>query len=966
MKLLELLEDDSRDLVIIYPGRFHPFHIGHGKVYKYLKQKYSNAKVFISTSGKTDNEKSPFTFEEKKKMMMLAGVDSSAIVQCKSPYQSIEIVEMFDPDKTVVVFAVSEKDMENEPRFDFSNGVSFKKNGEPAHMQKWEGMESADTVRKHSYIATTPTFPFTIRGTEINSASQIRNMISKSDDTELSQILQDLYNVADIPQDVMDIFKRKIGNSTMNENWNEDLTSAFLIEDNTMSISILEALTESEFSAKQIKMAFGILNDPRYKQGNYSGAVAAIEKVAKGLSEHPSVANALKRANEGFMATIGQGIDNVAVGAGKLAKKGVKKGAKKGLDATKKGLNKLSKLGSKNTSYDVKTGKTNTTYGMANAKNESVATDIKDYVDDHKEHFDAYPMDVEISDKLYDWDEYWAILDKAYPGEYPKFESVKESVDAGDLEKLQKAYKHNEDRNAHSENIHMLAQAFGDRGEIKAIEGLLKITKRQGYVTPEQSEVMYNSIHKPYIKKLFPVEESQVKEHGYANEQHEQLEYIHHVLQECGDGNVDNAMVDQAIEYVEDIREQHFNADGSTKSESIREVTATTNDLPAPLSPEVMEASIDDLPQKVKDWLSNYPAGEGEYAFAKGIPNTEANNKIINSIAKIVPIRRRYRAKSKPGYDRPRQYAHKDHADTIALYVKENIDEGKYRGYDVEVRFIKDAHPFTVPALRITGPDLEDIKHQIDHWLDESSMADTLATAKNADINDFHFYSDSSDIAKAHTRKHTLPRIDTEKYQERDGLEGPIMTKSGKVVYYDPKEGSYYDPDTDIYLSYEEWKELGEAVDFFAETARKMAIKDGIMHYSDAKGTSEYKEGQKAAKNGEPYDSNPYESGAEKLRWSKGHNEWRHANKRKKGEPNYGARGQFESEEDGVSAEDLVDIITHRIKMNKELMLSLLGDEGPGPLMNAIENVADFYSGTTEVGSSDVSAMVDAVKKQLI
>ena len=90
-------------------------------------------------------------------------------------------------------------------------------------------------------------------------------------------------------------------------------------------------------------------------------------------------------------------------------------------------------------------------------------------------------------------------------------------------------------------------------------------------------------------------------------------------------------------------------------------------------------------------------------------------------------------------------------------------------------------------------------------------MADTLATAKNADINDFHFYSDSSDIAKAHTRKHTLSRIDTEKYQERDGLEGPIMTKSGKVVYYDPKEGSYYDPDTDIYLSHEEWKELSEA-----------------------------------------------------------------------------------------------------------------------------------------------------------
>jgi hypothetical protein len=72
-----------------------------------------------------------------------------------------------------------------------------------------------------------------------------------------------------------------------------------------------------------------------------------------------------------------------------------------------------------------------------------------------------------------------------------------------------------------------------------------------------------------------------------------------------------------------------------------------------------------------------------------------------------------------------------------------------------------------------------------------------------------------------------------------------------------------------------------------------------------------------------------------------------------------------ESEEDGASAEDLVDIIMHRIKMNKKLMLALLGDEGPGPLMNAVEDVADQYSGTTEVGSSDVSAMVDAVKRTL-
>jgi hypothetical protein len=55
---------------------------------------------------------------------------------------------------------------------------------------------------------------------------------------------------------------------------------------------------EEEFSQQLIKQAYGILNDPRYKQGNYTGAVNAIEKLAKGLSKHPDVANALKRANE--------------------------------------------------------------------------------------------------------------------------------------------------------------------------------------------------------------------------------------------------------------------------------------------------------------------------------------------------------------------------------------------------------------------------------------------------------------------------------------------------------------------------------------------------------------------------------------------------------------------------------------------------------------------------------------------
>ena len=41
------------------------------------------------------------------------------------------------------------------------------------------------------------------------------------------------------------------------------------------------------------------------------------------------------------------------------------------------------------------------------------------------------------------------------------------------------------------------------------------------------------------------------------------------------------------------------------------------------------------------------------------------------------------------------------------------------------------------------------------------------------------------------------------RYQSRAGLEGPFNF-SGQVLYYDNKEGAYYDPTTDFYVSKEE------------------------------------------------------------------------------------------------------------------------------------------------------------------
>jgi len=53
-----------------------------------------------------------------------------------------------------------------------------------------------------------------------------------------------------------------------------------------------------KFSPMHVKQAIGIASDKRYAGGNMTGAVKAIEKMKKGLSDHPQVRAVLKRQNE--------------------------------------------------------------------------------------------------------------------------------------------------------------------------------------------------------------------------------------------------------------------------------------------------------------------------------------------------------------------------------------------------------------------------------------------------------------------------------------------------------------------------------------------------------------------------------------------------------------------------------------------------------------------------------------------
>ena len=73
--------DLSKKIFVIYPGRFHPFHKGHKGVYNYLSSKYGGNDVYITTTDVVKLPKSPFSFDEKVKMMTLTGVPINKIIK---------------------------------------------------------------------------------------------------------------------------------------------------------------------------------------------------------------------------------------------------------------------------------------------------------------------------------------------------------------------------------------------------------------------------------------------------------------------------------------------------------------------------------------------------------------------------------------------------------------------------------------------------------------------------------------------------------------------------------------------------------------------------------------------------------------------------------------------------------------------------------------------------------------------
>ena len=111
-----LFEDEqtTSDYVVIYGGRFQPMHPGHFAVVKSLEKTFGGSSILIASSNKVDSDPnsqtySPFSFDEKKKIINYLFHPECDIVMCKNPTFSPSEITKTIKDQAVIL-VVSEKD----------------------------------------------------------------------------------------------------------------------------------------------------------------------------------------------------------------------------------------------------------------------------------------------------------------------------------------------------------------------------------------------------------------------------------------------------------------------------------------------------------------------------------------------------------------------------------------------------------------------------------------------------------------------------------------------------------------------------------------------------------------------------------------------------------------------------------------------------------------------------------------
>lgn len=213
--------------IVIFPGGFHPFHLGHKSIFDNIQKTFPNAETYIAITGYT--EERPFTATEKKLIIASTGIDPKHIVEVKSPFRAEEILKNYNPSKDKVIFAVSEKEKLDPTRK--SLFTRTKKDGTPSYFQDYTSEDMAP-FGKHGYIYIFPSIKFgkDVFGKDIKSASELRNLYSNLKDSQKLQLIKKMY-ISNFDK-IKKIFDKHLNGSGEEEEMNSFLNREIMKDKN--------------------------------------------------------------------------------------------------------------------------------------------------------------------------------------------------------------------------------------------------------------------------------------------------------------------------------------------------------------------------------------------------------------------------------------------------------------------------------------------------------------------------------------------------------------------------------------------------------------------------------------------------------------------------------------------------------------------------------------------------------------
>ena len=203
--------------LVIIPGGFHPFHAGHKALYDAARDAFPSADIYVAATADTSNR--PFPFEVKKKLARIAGVDGHRFIQVKSPFRAEEITQHYDPANTVLIFARSEKDRDQQPR---AGGI--KKDGTASYLQPFK-RNGLQPMNQHGYMVYLPTVQF---GPGMTSATEIRAKWPGMDAEQKSNLVQQLYPDTQVKTKLVDVIVQMLDHVM---GGNKEVDEAVLIND---------------------------------------------------------------------------------------------------------------------------------------------------------------------------------------------------------------------------------------------------------------------------------------------------------------------------------------------------------------------------------------------------------------------------------------------------------------------------------------------------------------------------------------------------------------------------------------------------------------------------------------------------------------------------------------------------------------------------------------------------------------